>query len=171
MPVTVEDLKDRAREALPYFAEGWGETGDPIIPTDVFNTEEAPTWIQKLEWESRQELGVDETSNHFYGLLAETLLDLIEYGEHDWDEPDLTPEELCEEVAGQFSVPSLNEETFEWFKQARDWSDTVRELKDDRATDVNQEHQLMGEAMGNEIYNFRRAVLFTIYELLVEKME
>ncbi len=171
MAVTVEDLKDRAREALVYFAEGWGEPGDPVVPTNIFESDTAPEWIRKLEWEARQELGVDETSQHFYGLVAETLLDLIEYGEHEWDEPDLTPEEICEEVAGLFSIPSLNEETFEWVKEARDWSDTVQELKDDRATDVNQEHQLMVEAMSNEIYNLRRAVLFTLYELLIEVME
>lgn len=168
MPVTVENLQNRAREALPYFAEGWGEPGDPIIPADIFESEDAPEWVKRIDWSARQELGVDETSKQFYGLLAETLLDLIEY---DYKESESDPEEVCSEVANMFSVPSLNEETFEWLKEASEWSDTVRELKDDRATDVNQEHQLISEAMSNEIYNFRRAVLFTLYELLMGKFE
>ncbi|MGM0380979.1 MAG: hypothetical protein ACQEP7_03250 [bacterium] len=166
MALTVDKLQERAREALPYFAEGWGEPGDPIIPTDISEAEGVPHWIQKIDWAARQELGVDATGKHFYGLVAETLLDLIEY-----DEVEEDPEEVCDEVARSFSIPALNEEIFEWMKEARDWSDTVRELADDRATDVNQEHQLISEAMGNEIYNLRREVLFTLYGLLIDKFE
>ena len=89
----------------------------------------------------------------------------------EYEEGEEDPEEVCEEVARSVSVPALNEEIFEWMKEARDWSDTVRELADDRATDVKQEHQLISETMSNEIYNLRREVLFTLYGQFVDKFE
>ncbi|MFP4686549.1 MAG: hypothetical protein ACLFN5_00395 [bacterium] len=171
MVITLGDMKEKARQALPYFVSGWGEPGNNMEPRSAFEKDEAPEWVQKLEWEARSEIGAEWGDKHFYGLIAEILLDLIEYGEHDWDEPVLAPEEAVDEIASQFSIPTLNEELFEWIQEAPGWTDMVEELTDSDSYDVEQEQQIITEAMGNVIFNVRHAVLEFIYELLVEEAD
>ncbi len=172
MVITASDMKEKARQALPYFASGWGEPGDSIQPRQAFEKDEAPEWIQKLEWEARSEIGADWGDSHFYGLIAETLLDLIEYGEHDWDEPVMAPDDLVSEIASEFNVSAMNEELYEFIQESSGWTDIVEELSKKDSYEVEQEQQLVSEAMSNIIYNVRYVILEFIYEQLqVEKGE
>ncbi len=80
MSITAEPLRERTREALPYFARGWGESGDFGTGKDPREGDaESPLhWIEQIESTARFVLGLDWREKHFYGIVAETPLDVIE---------------------------------------------------------------------------------------------
>lgn len=168
MTVTSSDLKQRARDALDYFLEVYGEPGEYVKsdPQATRDKSEFPEWVLRIEEAARSETDATWEDEDFYGLVAETLQDLIDYGEHRWDEEGLAPEELVDEVATDFSVPTLNVELYEWTRHSEEWSDVSRELEDggDDAGDVQLE--MMQEAMGEDVYFLRQAVLSTLLEEL-----
>ncbi len=173
MSVTLSDLKQRAREALPYFQEALGEPGETsLTEADVANQKQQyPRWLLRLEEAARSETSAGWEDDDFYGLVAETLRDLIEYGEHRWEEPDLSAEDVVEEVASDFSVPTLNMELYEWARRSPEWSDVAHELRDDVADDGEIQLELIQESMGEDVYFLRRGLLSTLLEQLLEEDE
>lgn len=166
MSVTVYDLKQRARKALPYFQQALGEPGHPsLTEADVARQKENyPRWLLRIEEAARSETDAAWDEDDFYGLVAETLRDLIEYGDHRWDEEGLTVEEIVDQVATDFSLPTLNMELYEWARHSPDWSDIAHELRDDLADDGDRQLELIQEAMGEDVFFLRRTVLSTLLE-------
>mgnify|MGYP006442482021 CR=1 FL=1 len=173
MVVNAEDVKERAREACSYFQDARGETGDPAMGSEESELErpDFPEWVIQLEEAARSETDANWNDKLFFGLVAETLMDLEEYGEHAWEEEEITAEDMIDEVASDVSVSAFNEELVQWARQSPQWEDVAHELRDLNADDGETELELVQEAMGNEIYRIRYAVLRTLYEQLVTERE
>ncbi|MFB6347786.1 MAG: hypothetical protein ABEK50_18885 [bacterium] len=173
MIVTPPEFKERAREALPFFQDARGDTGDPAVGSDEsdLSRPDFPDWVLKLEEAARSETDSEFNDKLFFGLVAETLLDVDEYGEHRWEEDQISTAEMVDEIASDVSVSAYNEELVEWAYQSPRWSDVADELRDLDADDGQMELELIQEAMGDEIYRIRYSVLNTLHELLLEGKE
>lgn len=173
MTVSKYDIQDRARELLPYFQKARGTPGAPATGAEVTDvtTDDFPPEALRVEEAARAETGADWEDKHFFGLVAETLMDVEEYGEHEWEEDAIAPEDMIDEIASDVSVSAFYEELFEWAQQSPDWSDVSEELGSQEADDGDMELELMQEGMGNDIYNVRRAIIAEIYNQLVDEEE
>lgn len=173
MTVTSENIKERARELLPYFQDARGDSGDPATGSDKSDVtrEDFPPRALRLEEAARSETKADWNEKYFYGLVAETLMDVEEYGEHRWEEYSISPENMIDEIASDISVSAFYEELFEWANQSSDWSDVAEELRNKQADDGKRELELMQEGMGNDIYRIRRVIISELYEQLIEEDE
>lgn len=173
MTVTAEDLKERAREALPYFQGARGESGDPALGSEQsdLTRQDFPDWVTRIEEAARYETDANWNDKHFYGLVAETLRDAGEYGEHRWEEESITPEDMIDEISTDISESAFNEELAEWARRSPQWTDYADELENKRADDPERELELIQEAMGDDIYHIRQAVLSEIYDQLLEQEE
>lgn len=173
MTVTVDDIKERARQALPYFQGARGESGDPALGSTKadLTQENFPGWVTRIEEAARYETNANWNDKYFYGIVAETLRDVDEYGQHRWEEEEISPEELIEELSSDISQSAFNEELAEWARQSPQWSDVAEELENKRADDPERELELIQEAMGDDIYHIRRTVLSEIHTQLLEQEE
>jgi hypothetical protein len=154
MTVTAEDIKERAREGISYFQGARGESGDPALGSEHsdLTREDFPNWVTRIEEAARYETNANWNDKYFYGLVAETLKDTVEYGEHRWEEESITPEDMIDEISS-------------------DITDYADELQNKRADDTERELELIQEAMGDDIYHIRQAVLSEIYDQLLEREE
>lgn len=171
MSVTVQNLKQRARKALPYFQQALGEPGHTsLTEADIVQQKkDYPRWLLRVEEAARAETDASWNEDDFYGLVAETLRDLIEYGDHRWEEEGLNVEEIVDAVATDFSLPTLNMELYEWARHSPEWSDVAHELRDDVADDGDLQLELIQESMGEDVLFLRRAVLSTLLQQLQEQ--
>lgn len=171
MTVTVDDLKERAREALPYFVGARGDSGDPAVGSEQsdLTREDFPDWVTRIEEAARYETDATWNDKYFYGLVAETLRDADEYGEHRWEEEDVTPEEMIDEISSDISESAFNEELAEWARKSPQWTDYADELENKRSDDPERELELIQEAMGDDVYHVRQAVLSELYDQLLEE--
>jgi hypothetical protein len=173
MTVTAEDIKERAREGISYFQGARGESGDPALGSEHsdLTREDFPNWVTRIEEAARYETNANWNDKYFYGLVAETLKDTVEYGEHRWEEESITPEDMIDEISSDISESAFNEELAEWARQSPKWTDYADELQNKRADDTERELELIQEAMGDDIYHIRQAVLSEIYDHLLEREE
>lgn len=168
MTVTAGDLKQRARKALDFFLEAYGEPGKQLKtdPQATRDKAEFPNWVLRIEEAARSETDATWEDEDFYGLVAETLQDLIDYGEHRWDQEGITAKEIIDEVASDFSVPTLNMELYEWARHSEEWSDVAHELGDGGDESGDMQLEMIQEAMGEDVSFLRQAVLSTLLEEL-----
>lgn len=171
MTVSRDDLQERARKLIPYFQDARAESGNPATgsaESDI-TREDFPPRALRVEESARSETDASWNEKYFYGLVAETLMDVDEYGDHNWEEDTIPPEEMIDEIASDVSVSAFYEELFEWARRSPDWSDVAEELRTVDSADGEMELELMQEGMGDDIYRIRRAIIQEMYEQLLEE--